>query len=337
MKKLDGSWEKFDDYVVDFALDAARAKKRFALVTLVLIDGASPRSLGAQMAVDEDGDWVGYLSGGCVERAIVTEATDAIRQGRNRRIRYGKGSPYVDIQLPCGSAIELLFDVERTEYDMRSIEAALSARREGHLMFDGDASENEGMAPLKVTFTPRRRLIVLGTGPVAVLLCRLAVASAFDVLFYSNDEPTLEYGRQAGAEVFHLITQRRAPDIAVDDRTAIAFLFHDHDWEEELLPAVLRSDAFYIGAIGSRRTHGQRIERLLARGVPMKDIERIHGPAGIFGGSKSAADIALSILAQVVQLDPRARDDRLEQLPTGSEFGVKGMQQSSPAQQGMRS
>lgn len=74
MKKPDGSWEKFDDYVVDFALEAAKAGKRLALVTLVLIDGASPRMLGAQMAVDEDGEWVGYLSGGCVERVIVTEA-----------------------------------------------------------------------------------------------------------------------------------------------------------------------------------------------------------------------------------------------------------------------
>lgn len=80
---------------------------RCALVTLVSIEGSSPRPLGAQMAVSETGDWVGYLSGGCIERTVVTEALDALALGRNRRVRYGKGSPYIDINLPCGSAIEL--------------------------------------------------------------------------------------------------------------------------------------------------------------------------------------------------------------------------------------
>ncbi|PSS60551.1 cytoplasmatic protein CoxI [Ensifer sp. NM-2] len=317
MRNPDGSWEKFDDYVVDFALDAAKSGKRFALVTLVLIDGSSPRALGAQMAVDQDGEWVGYLSGGCIEQAIVTEATEAIREGRNRRIRYGKGSPYIDIQLPCGSAIELLFDVKRTEQEMLSIDRTLLARQEGRLTFDGTANSAE-TENLSLNFLPRRRLIIFGTGPVAVLLCRLAVTSAFEVVLYSNEDSTLAYGREAGADAIRLLSKARAPNVAIDARTAIAFLFHDHDWEEELLPIVIASEAFYIGAIGSRRTHAQRVERLRARGVETADVDRIHGPAGIFGGSKSAADIALSILAQVVQLDRHANDDRIDQLPFGA-------------------
>jgi xanthine dehydrogenase accessory factor len=311
MRNADGSWEKFDDYVVDFALDALAAGRRVALVTLVLIDGASPRALGAQMAVGEDGDWVGYLSGGCIERAVISEALAAIEEGHNRRIRYGKGSPYLDISLPCGSAIELYFDVKLSEQDLRPVADAVADRAEAGFSFLAEDCETSANNTYSMTYLPRRRLVVLGTGPVAVLLCRLAAASSFEVALYSNDEPTLGYAAATGAATHPLKTARRVPDIDIDSRTAIAFLFHDHDWEEELLPAVLGSDAFYIGAIGSRRTHGKRVEMLRQRGISPIDIERIHGPAGLFAGSKSAPDIALSILAEVVKLDPNARDDRL--------------------------
>jgi len=308
MKTAQGSWEKFDDHVVDFALEAAIARKRFALVTLVRVEGASPRALGAQMAVTEDGDWVGYLSGGCLERAIVAEAISAIEAGRSRRVRYGEGSPYFDIQLPCGSAIELYFDVEQGLQDLQRIQSALADRREVGLAFE-DKNERSGF---RVGYLPRRRLVVFGTGPVVVLLCRLASGSGFEVELFTNDEPTLNFSSETGAKGTLLSGPRSLPGLSIDRRSAVAFLFHDHDWEEELLPAVLGSDAFYIGAIGSRRTHERRVQNLKARGLPDAAIARIHGPAGIFGGSKSAADIALSILAQIVQLDPHSRDDRLE-------------------------
>jgi xanthine dehydrogenase accessory factor len=311
MRNADGSWEKFDDYVINFALDALAAGQRVALVTLVLIDGASPRALGAQMAVGEDGNWVGYLSGGCIERAVISEALAAIVEGRSRRIRYGKGSPYLDISLPCGSAIELYFDVTLSEQDLRPLADALYRRMEIGFSFSTEDVAAGRANTYSITYLPRRKLVVLGTGPVAVLLCRLAAASSFEVVLYSNDAPTLGYAATAGAATHPLKTARRVPDIEIDSRTAIAFLFHDHDWEEELLPAVLRSDAFYIGALGSRRTHGKRVEMLRQRGISPIDIDRIHGPAGLFAGSKSAPDIALSILAEIVKLDPHATDDRL--------------------------
>ncbi|MCZ4072001.1 XdhC family protein [Agrobacterium sp. LMR679] len=315
MKTAQGSWEKFDDYVVDFALEAATAGKRFALVTLVRIEGASPRALGAQMAVTEDGEWVGYLSGGCLERTIVTEAINTIEAGRSRRLRFGEGSPYFDIQLPCGSALELYFDVEQGRQDLETVQAALAERHEAVLAFEDRDEKTASDICFRIGYLPRRRLIVLGTGPVAVLLCRLASAAGFEVELFTNDEPTLIFGREAGAAGALLSSPRRLPDLRIDRRSAVAFLFHDHDWEEELLPVVLGSDAFYIGAIGSRKTHDRRVQNLKERGLADAAIARIHGPAGIFGGSKSAADIALSILSQIVQLDPHGRDDRLDEVP----------------------
>ncbi|HWK15230.1 MAG TPA: XdhC family protein [Rhizobiaceae bacterium] len=111
MKDRQGRWDMFDDYVVDFACDQAARSIRTAIVTLVEIEGSSPLRVGAQMAVAETGEWVGYLSGGCIERAIAAEACAAIWSGAPRRVRYGRGSPYMDIRLPCGGAIELVIDV----------------------------------------------------------------------------------------------------------------------------------------------------------------------------------------------------------------------------------
>ncbi len=121
-------WEKFDDYVLDFVLDSLRHNERVALVTPTNIEGSSPRPLGAQMAVSQSGKWVGYLSGGCIERAVVAEALAALDEGKYRDVRYGHGSEYFDIQLPCGSAIDLRFDVNIGEAEIAAAHSRLDKR-----------------------------------------------------------------------------------------------------------------------------------------------------------------------------------------------------------------
>ncbi len=106
---------------------------RAALVTLVGIEGAAPRPLGAQMAIAEDGRYVGYLSGGCLEQAIVLEAQDVIRSGSNRLVRYGKGSPYFDIRLPCGSGLDMYFDCSLSP-ELMGVMAVQRAARKGFVL-----------------------------------------------------------------------------------------------------------------------------------------------------------------------------------------------------------
>src|SRR5690606_24935613 len=101
---------------------------RVAIITLVEVAGSSPWRPGAQMAVVETGQWVGYLSGGCIERAVAAEAVAAIEEGRPRRVRYGRGSRYMDIQLPCGGAIELVIDVGVNAAELQRIDTLLRAR-----------------------------------------------------------------------------------------------------------------------------------------------------------------------------------------------------------------
>lgn len=300
MRNGQGEWDVFDDYVLDFAIERLSRGERLALVTLVRIEGSSPRFPGAQMAVSETGDWVGYLSGGCIERAVVAEALDAIAAGGNRLVRYGRGSKYFDIQLPCGSAIELFFDVGIGAKSLIAIDRRLKQRQTAELPIDPDNRFNARMVRL---YRPRKRLIIAGVGPATVQLARMARVAGFEVIGWSYDEPTLERLAGLGASTVRLTGHGRTPPLEADALTAIVFMFHDHEWEMALLPAALATDAFYIGAMGSHATHRLRLEKLKALGFDRASRERIHGPAGLFAGSKSAGDIALSILAELAQAE----------------------------------
>ncbi len=300
MKMPAGSWDQFDDYVIDFAINRRRRGERIAIVTLVQIEGSSPRPLGAQMAVSESGQWTGYLSGGCIERAVVSEAIAAIQDGENRRVRYGRGSKYFDIQLPCGSAIELVFDVNIADDDLVAIDARLHRRLPAMMhvpSLAGDESET-----LTRIYAPRTRIIIAGIGPSAVQLSRLGLVTGFEVVLYSPDGETRdEILKTPGVEVVPIPSAASLPVVHADRHTAVAVMFHDHEWETNLLPLILETEAFYVGAMGSRKTHQRRLDILARFGVEKEKLGRIRGPAGLFESGKSASSIALSILAEIMQ------------------------------------
>jgi xanthine dehydrogenase accessory factor len=304
MKRPDGTWDPFDDYVLDFAIERMRAGERAAIVTLVEIEGASPRPLGAQMAVCESGRWVGYLSGGCIERAVAEEAVEAIVAGRCRRIRYGRGSRYIDISLPCGSAIELIFDVRVPLDRLEALDAALRQRRPAALQVPFGEPAVDGEVGPSARFVrhylPRRRLVVFGLGPVAVQLAGIADATGLEVVLHTPDPVTAQAARKGGVAVVEAGGVIDLASVGVDARSAIVLAFHDHDREERLLPAALATEAFYIGAMGSRTTHDRRLERLRGMGFAERQLQRICGPAGLLQHARSAADLAVSILAEVI-------------------------------------
>jgi xanthine dehydrogenase accessory factor len=319
MTNRDQRWEAFDDYVLDFALERMRAGEKIALVTLAKIEGSSPRPLGAQMAVSESGRWVGYLSGGCIERAVVSEAVSAIAEGRNRAVRYGRGSKYMDIQLPCGSAIELVFDVGVSVEELAAVDARLRQRLSATLRVPFLGEETDHC--LVRHYQPRKRLVVAGVGPSAAQLSRLAQAVGFEVVAYSPDRPTIDAVSSSGVEIVWMSSAAILPKIRADARTAIVLMFHDHEWERDLLPMALATNAFYIGAVGSRATHRTRLQRLADMGLDPAELARIHGPAGLFIGVKNATDMALSILAEIAQIERSLERRRLE-LETLSERDV---------------
>jgi len=303
----DSTHETIVDHVLDFVRDRTRFGEKLAIVTLVAIDGSSPRPLGAQMAVSETGQWVGYLSGGCLERAVVAEALAVLEEGANRRVRYGRGSKYVDIRLSCGGAMEVVFDVHVAATEVQRALGALERRRPAFLRIPDVGSDRAFMR----RYLPRRRLMIVGVGPAAVFLGRLAAQSGLEVVLYSPDASTRNtFSRDNLLSI--PIRAGAAADFDADPWTAIVFMFHDHDWEADLVPAALATSAFYIGAMGSRSTHNERIRMLERKGVAPALVARLRSPCGVSPGGKTAQAVAVSILAEVLQIDQAVNREGLD-------------------------
>ncbi|ROT99935.1 XdhC family protein [Marinobacter sp. R17] len=278
-----------------------------ALVTLIGNTGSSPRPPGSQMVVSEDGHSVGYLTGGCAESVIISEAIAAIRAQKNRQIRLGVGSPYMDIRLPCGAGIDIYIDVGVCDEEAQQISQSLESR----LPIVLDTCLNTGNHQVFMTpppcvqngvfrrwYLPRRRLLIAGVGPNTEALTSLGTAADYEVSVLSPDRRTLNASICAGADSKALTSPAVVHLPATDAWTAAVLLFHEHEWESAILKQLLRSDCFYIGALGSRKTHDQRITELKTEGFG-NETDRIHGPVGMNIGAITAPEIAISILAEV--------------------------------------
>jgi xanthine dehydrogenase accessory factor len=284
---------------------------RCALITLIGVDGNAPRAEGAQMAVSESGQWTGYISGGCLEQAIALEAAEVIKAGKPRLLRYGKGSPYFDIRLPCGSGLDVFvqpFDNSALIHDMRS----RSERREPFVLRIGlssgtakleslDGAAGASSQPLQTDgeflrlYLPPLRCLIIGSSPIAVKLAELSACTGFETVFYALDIESLP--PLPGSVKAH----RLAPgtQFSTDAWTAAILAFHDHEQELPVFSELLTSPCFFIGAIGSRNAQAARVLALDEQGFSQEEIARIESPAGLVPGLKSAPLVALSILSQV--------------------------------------
>lgn len=285
------------------------AGMRTALVTLVGIDGSAPRPLGSQMAVSENGDAVGNITGGCAEAAIIAEARAAIRAGEGRCVRYGTGSPYIDVKLPCGSGIDVCFDVTLTDEALDRLLTAQRLRQPAALRIDLEARRSMALpapatAPAGASFVreylPVTRLVLAGKGPIVPILARLAVAADFEAVALSPERDTLALTAQHARDARHLASPESFDYPGFDRWTAFVSLFHEHEWEPPILAQALASPCFYVGALGSRRTAAARLELLRAHGVGAAALARLHGPVGLDLGARNPPEIAVAILAEII-------------------------------------
>lgn len=270
------------------------------LVTLTGIEGSSSRGLGTQMAVLADGTRLGSFSGGCIEAAVVAEALEALAAGAGRVVRYGVGSPYLDIRLPCGGGIDLTFTPRPDPQALAAVLAACDARREASLAIGPDGVVD---GPFHCTYLPTPRLIAVGQGEEVAALARLGTAYGLAVTAFVPDGDDLIAD---GFAVERVASVRQTLPLHGDAWTGIVFLFHDRDWEAHLLPQALAAPSCFIGAVGSRRTHQARVLALAEAGVPPERIDALRAPVGLIPATRDPAMLALSILAEVVPAYPRA-------------------------------
>lgn len=286
-----GRWIAPAENVLPQLLEWRRLGLRTALVTLVGVEGSSPRPLGAQMAVAETGAAVGHISGGCLEGALVAEAQAAMASGENRLVRYGKGSRYIDIVLPCGGGLDIHFDQDAPGGAIERVLAELEARRPAAL----------DIGPgFRRAYQPRLRLVIAGAGPAVISLAELAGLADIEAEIVTPARGLLQEAARRGLAARELVAGQPFPGLSFDPWTAAVAMFHDHAWESAVLPSFLASDCFYLGAVGSRKADEARRALLARDGVPPEALARLRGPAGLIPNARRPAELAVSILAEVL-------------------------------------
>ncbi|AXF13082.1 XdhC family protein [Paraburkholderia caledonica] len=286
---------------------------RALLVTVVKTWGSSPRPEGAMLAVRDDGLVVGSVSGGCIEDDLIDRVRQrGIEQAHPEAVKYGISAEEAHrFGLPCGGTIQLVLEpltpqsgiadlcnaVEEgrlvaRELDMNSGEARLGkALATDGVLFDGER--------LLTIHGPRYRMLVIGAGQLSRYLCNIAVGLDYQVTVCDPREEYTEEWNIPGTKIVRTMPDDTVLDMKLDERCAVIALTHDPKLDDLALMEALKTPAFYVGALGSRRNNQARRERLKEFDLSDTELARLHGPVGIYIGSRTPPEIAVSILAEV--------------------------------------
>ena len=291
------------------------AGRRVALVTLVEVEGGAPRQVGAQMAVAEDGRYAGYLSGGCLEEAVALEAQAAIAHGANRLVRYGRGSPYFDIRLPCGTGLDLYFDqgleapqlaammqfqASRTPFVLKTdLSSGVSHTHVVDAGMPMAASRRIGDIFERI-YPPKLQLLLFGSGPALVSIAALAATLGIELLILSPDAVVRTALRPFGRHRLIGAADLEAVLAGLDFASAAVLVFHDHEKELDYLAELLKTGCYYIGALGNHAVHRDRLEALALICEAKADLGRIRAPVGAIPGAKSKATLAIGVLMEMM-------------------------------------
>jgi xanthine dehydrogenase accessory factor len=305
--------DSMDLEVLRTALRWMKDGRRVLLTTVVKTWGSSPRPEGAMLALKEDGTVVGSVSGGCIEDDLIATVRDSgITESTPRAVKYGVTAEEAwRFGLPCGGTIQLVLEPLGEKSRLKELYEAISNGKSVSRVLDmqsgavriADATKSEGLffddERLVTIHGPRFRMLVIGGGQLSRYLCSMALGLDYQVTVC---DPRIEYTEEWDIPEVRVV--RSMPDDAVvemklDRRSAVIALTHDPKLDDLALMEALRTDAFYVGALGSRRNNAARRERLLEFDLTAADVSRLHGPVGLYIGSRTPPEIAISILAEV--------------------------------------
>lgn len=276
--------------------------RTFALITSVAIEGGAAREVGSLALVEDGGKMVGYLSNGCIDKDIQLHARAALNSKMATLIRYGDGSRYADLKLPCGGALSVLIDPSPDADAIKAAHQSFSDRVPAVLTFKLPDGAQE-----RFTYFPKFRIVLAGRGAVFRAMAQITTSAGFQLYALSPDEDDLgAIAEITDAPPVHLTSPDQPIALApLDAHAAFLTLFHDHDWEPALLRAALKTPAAFIGSLGSRRTHAAREAQLAASGVSEKELARLNGPIGLVPSLREAPLIAISAMAEIVAALPK--------------------------------
>ena len=292
------------------------AGRRCELITVIKTWGSSPRPIGATLAICDDGRVVGSVSGGCIEDDLI----DRVRQSGITRtvpeiVSYGITADEAHrFGLPCGGTIELAIEplssastiidllerLDRHELVARKLhlqtgEVSLTSAPAGAVQQIADGV-------LTTIHGPRWRLFIIGAGQLSRFLAQVATAMDYHVTVCDPREEYRAGWHLPGVRLVHAMPDDLVIEARLDHRSAVVALTHDPKLDDLALMEALKSDAFYVGAIGSRLNNAKRRERLKEFDLNDEQLARLHGPIGLYIGSKTPSEIAISILAELTAI-----------------------------------
>src|SRR6185312_14875039 len=317
-----------DEDILKAAEDWQKAGHGVALATVVETWGSAPRPAGSSLVINDDGTFLGSVSGGCVEGAVVTEAMDVIETGKPKMLEFGVADETAwNVGLSCGGTIRVFVVKLQT---LAELNAERAARRPAIVVTDIASGEQRlvkakdfATDPLRAELdkalrmgksttievggkklflnvhAPTAKLVIVGAVHISQALAPIAKALGYDVTIV---DPRTAFASPERFPDVPLVAEW--PDVAlpplnVDHYTAFVAVTHDPKIDDPALMHAFERGCFYIGALGSRKTHGKRAERLRALGAKETDIARIHAPIGLPIGAVSPSEIAVAVMAEI--------------------------------------
>jgi xanthine dehydrogenase accessory factor len=299
---------------------------RVALATVVATRRSAPRPVGSKLIVSESGELFGSVSGGCVESDVAVQAAEVLASGEPRLLSYGITDDQAwEVGLPCGGEIDVFVQplAEPPADGAGVLLTHLEGEQAGRTQLVHQSTiasgpsrvlELEGEKVFAEVLGPPARLVVVGATDTAEALCRMAGALGWrTVAVDPRAALTTEERLPSAGERIVAWPDDGLARLELDTDTAVVVLTHEERLDVPALTIALASEAFYVGAIGSRKTQAKRRERLLEAGVPEESLDRLAGPAGLDLGADTPAETAVSILAEILAVRGGRKGGRLVQ------------------------
>ena len=308
--------DSVDLQVLKSASDWVRAGRRVVMATVIRTWGSAPRPIGALTAIRDDGMVVGSVSGGCIEDDMILQVrSGGLVKDKPATTKYGVSAEEAKrFGLPCGGTLELVLEpltkdsglddllarVERHELVMRKLDMKSGrvtigpAKSTAQLTFDG--------ATLVTVHGPRWRLLIIGAGQLSTFLAQMAQGLDYQVTICDPREEYAEGWNIQGVELKRGMPDDVVTEMNLDGHSAVVTLTHDPKLDDMALLEALKSPAFYVGAIGSRKNNEARRKRLAGFDLSQQEIARLHGPVGLKLGAKTPPEIAVAILAEMTAI-----------------------------------
>ena len=293
-----------------------KEKRKVALATVISTWGSAPRPVGGQMAIDSNGEIIGSVSGGCIEGAVINEGINSINDGKLRIKDYGISNDMAwEVGLACGGELKILIqplnledeivysiveNIKNREPTKILINCLTGSRHIDNSIINQISYYDKIKEEFIHVIDPKPRLFIVGAVHIAQALISLAKTADFEIILIDPREHFATKDRFPNCKIINEWPDTALSNFILDKATHLVTLTHDPKIDDPALIYTLKKDIGYIGSLGSKKTHNKRCERLIDIGFCQSDLSKIHGPIGLNIKAKTPAEIAISIMAEII-------------------------------------